>query len=145
MKVFLILSMLYLSSNTSAKNTVNNVLEQFAWEKRQLIVFTPDTNHNEYKKYNQFLKLHKLAFDERYLHSWHVINNDTVKLDTEIVTNVTNQEFRDSYQVNNNDFRIILIGYDQGEKLRLKQSDLDLIFLKIDQMPMRIQEMQNNN
>jgi hypothetical protein len=36
---------------------------------------------------------------------------------------------------------VILIGYDQGEKLRQDTVDLERLFAEIDQMPMRVREM----
>ncbi|KAG1652877.1 hypothetical protein GQR58_026025 [Nymphon striatum] len=81
-------------------------------------------------------------FEERNLHSWHVVGNDSVKLDSRIRAKITSQDFRNTFNVNENQFRLLLIGYDQGEKLRQKEVNIDYVFSEIDQMPMRIQEMQ---
>lgn len=49
--------------------------------------------------------------------------------------------FQAAYGVTLDAFRVILIGYDQGEKLRQTEVDIDRLFAEIDQMPMRQHEM----
>lgn len=144
MKLKFILIFLFLSPGVLAENKVSNVLERYAWEKRQLIVFTPDQNFPEYIKLNQLINQHTFELDDRNLHIWHVIKNNDVMLAKTLIDDFTNQEIRDTFKVEADEFRIILIGYDQEEKLRLKYSDFENIFFTIDQMPMRIQEIQNN-
>lgn len=144
MKLHFILIFMILSSGVFADNKVSNVLERYAWEKRQLIVFTPDQNFPEYIKLNQLINQHTFELDDRNLHIWHVIKNNDVMLAKTLIDDFTNQEIRDTFKVEADEFRIILIGYDQEEKLRLKYSDFENIFFTIDQMPMRIQEIQNN-
>lgn len=144
MKLKFILIFLFLSPGVLAENKVSNVLERYAWEKRQLIVFTPDQNFPEYIKLNQLIDQHTFELDDRNLHIWHVIKNNDVMLAKTLIDDFTNQEIRDTFKVEADEFRIILIGYDQEEKLRLKYSDFENIFFTIDQMPMRIQEIQNN-
>ncbi len=144
MKLHFILIFMILSSGVFADNKVSNVLERYAWEKRQLIVFTPDQNFPEYIKLNQLIDQHTFELDDRNLHIWHVIKNNDVMLAKTLIDDFTNQEIRDTFKVEADEFRIILIGYDQEEKLRLKYSDFENIFFTIDQMPMRIQEIQNN-
>ncbi len=144
MKLKFILIFLFLSPGVLAENKVSNVLERYAWEKRQLIVFTPDQNFPEYIKLNQLIDQHTFELDDRNLHIWHVIKNNDVMLAKTLIDDFTNQEIRDTFKVEADEFRIILIGYDQEEKLRLEYSDFENIFFTIDQMPMRIQEIQNN-
>jgi len=145
MRTITFIVMLFVSNNSFANNNVKIALEKFAWEKRQLVLFSPNENHREYKEFNRLSKLNKFEIDDRNLQTWHVIKNDKVRLDSKFINSFSNKDIREAFKVKPNEFKIILIGYDQGEKLRLTYADLDYIFAKVDQMPMRIQEMQNNN
>lgn len=143
MKKFLILFIvLIITSSAVARKNINDVLGAFAWDKRQLIVFTPDSEHQQYKLFKKKTIELQTELEERNLQSWHVIADSKVLLNTTVRDDVNNQEFRDQYAVKNNEFRLILIGYDQGEKLRLEKVNLNTVFSTIDKMPMRIQELQ---
>jgi len=126
-----------------ANNNVETTLSQYAWDKRQLIVFTPNETYPEYIKFKQALSESVFEIKDRKLHTWHVIKNKQVRLNTKIINEFTNTEIRSTYGVELDEFRVILIGYDQGEKLRQTRSDISDIFYNIDQMPMRIQEIEN--
>ena len=82
-----------------------------------------------------------LSFNERVLHSWHVIKDRSVTLNSIERDDVSDKDFREYYDIDENEFSLILIGYDQGEKVRQSKVDLQFLFSKIDQMPMRLQEM----
>ena len=141
----LFLMILFSSSVYAAESVaqkVRNALNEFAWEKRQLIVFSPSKEHAEYQRFKSIELEFNDEFKERRLQSWHVIANDSVKLDSVTRGDILTQDFRDRYNVDTNEFRLLLIGYDQGEKLRLKKVSIDYLFSQIDQMPMRVQEMQ---
>ena len=129
-------------SISSANEKVRLALSEYAWEKRQLIVFAPNSEHKQYQLFKKVEAEFRDEFEERKLHTWYVIANDSVRLDTTVRGDITNQDFRDTYDVSENEFSLLLIGYDQGEKLRQKQVNIDYLFAEIDQMPMRIQEIQ---
>ncbi len=141
-KWLFILFMIINPSISSANEKVKSALSEYAWEKRQLIVFAPNIEHKQYQLFKKVSAEFRDEFEERKLHTWHVIANDSVRLDSTVKDDVTNQGFRDSFNVSRNEFRLLLIGYDQGVKLRQKQVNIDYLFAEIDQMPMRIQEMQ---
>ena len=150
MKVFLksslsLLLMIISTGIAMAEDNVTNALNKYAWDKRQIIVFSPNENHPEYIKLKQTISQHLPELKERKLHIWHVVEDTEVRLGNTLINNFTNQEIRQTFAVNKDEFRMILIAYDQGEKLRLSQTNLSYIFSKIDQMPMRIQEMQQTN
>ncbi|WP_299879745.1 DUF4174 domain-containing protein [uncultured Cocleimonas sp.] len=134
--------MMVLSFNALATEKIQSALNEYAWEKRQLIVFSPSYEHQQYQLFKQVLAEFSEEFEERKLHTWHVIAKDSVRLDSKISSDVSNLGFREMYKVSVNEFRLLLIGYDQGEKLRQKKVNIDYLFSEIDQMPMRIQEMQ---
>lgn len=126
----------------SGVEKVKSALNEYAWEKRQLVVFSPTSKHKQYQIFKAMQLEFSEDFEERNLHSWHVVGNDSVKLDSRMRAKITSQDFRNTFNVDENKFRLLLIGYDQGEKLRQKQVNIDYVFSEIDQMPMRIQEMQ---
>ena len=140
----LLMVMVSLSAIATEKATerVKLALNEYAWEKRQLIVFSPGNEHNQYQLFKKVQAEFSEEFEERKLHAWHVVASDSVRLDSEARGDITSQDFRDTYNVSKNEFRLILIGYDQGEKLRQKKVNIDYLFSEIDQMPMRVQEMQ---
>ena len=137
-----ILFMIISPSISSANEKVRLALSEYAWDKRQLIVFAPSSENKQYLLFKKVEVEFRDEFEERKLHTWHVIANDSVRLESTVKGDITNQHFRDSYDVGENEFRLLLIGYDQGEKLRQKEVNIDYLFAEIDQMPMRIQEMQ---
>ena len=144
MKKYLFILFCFFGLNPIMANAnVDNALNEYAWLKRQLIVFTPSEDHNEYQKLKKTLKSLEFEIQDRKLHTWHVINNETVSLNYLKTNDFTNEEMRSKYAVDIHEFIIVLIGYDQEEKLRLTRTDLNMIFHKIDQMPMRIQEQSN--
>ena len=132
-----------MASDTNNAGNIRNTLDEYAWNKRQLIVFTPDIDHPQYQVLQKTLVDFNKELKERYLHTWHVVADDKVKLGSAIRDDVNNKDFRAYYSVTKDQFRLLLIGYDQGEKLRLQQANIDSIFSAIDQMPMRIQELDN--
>ncbi len=141
-KRLLILFMMIVTLSVSATEKVRLALSEYAWEKRQLIVFTPNKGHDQYRLFKSVQAEFREEFEDRKLHAWHVIANEKVMLDSLVRDDIKNQGFRETYDVNKNEFRLLLIGYDQGEKLRQKKVNIDYLFSEIDQMPMRMQEME---
>ncbi len=140
--LFMIMFSLNIFATEKATEKVKLALNDYAWEKRQLIVFSPSNEHNQYQLFKKVQAEFSEEFEERKLHTWHIVASDSVRLDSTVRSEMTSQDFRDAYNVSNNEFRLLLIGYDQGEKLRQKEVNIDYLFSEIDQMPMRIQEMQ---
>ena len=140
--LFMVMLSLSIVAAEKANEKVKLALNKYAWEKRQLIVFTPSNAHDQYQLFKKVAAEFGDEFKERKLHTWHVIANDVVRLDSKVQDGIKSQDFRDAYSVSNDEFRLLLIGYDQGVKLRQKQVNIDYLFSEIDQMPMRIQEMQ---
>ncbi|MGV6850637.1 MAG: CIA30 family protein, partial [bacterium] len=69
------------------------------------------------------------------------VQNQPVTLNNQERANLNSQQFQQYFSVKPDDFQVILIGYDQGEKLRQSEIDVDRLFAEIDQMPIRQQEM----
>ena len=71
-----------------------------------------------------------------------IINNAGVINLNGSTSKLTGDKFRKKYQVQSNDYRVILIGKDGGEKMRShKVISVNEIFNEIDAMPMRQNEM----
>ena len=133
--------LLLMATISMANISISEVLAEYAWDKRQLIVFTPDKENEDFIRFLKNVKQSQQMIKERNLHTWFVIDDSQVFLDSVKRDDIKNHILRNAYKVNKNEFRILLLGYDLGEKLRLEKSNLDIIFSEIDQMPMRIQEM----
>jgi len=140
---FIALTSLSMFSLADTQKTVSAALNDYAWEKRQLIVFSENEENNEYQKFKQVLKESHTDITERKLHTWHIIGDQPVFLNETKRDDVNNQAFRDRYNVKNHEFRLILIGYDQGEKQRQEAVSMERLFSAIDSMPMRIREMES--
>lgn len=136
-----LLLMFYFPAWAWAESGVVEALNNYAWEKRQVIVFSPTANHPQYQLTNQLAREFRAEFDDRRLQIWRVVENQAVTLNNQERANLNSQQFQQHFSVNPEYFRLILVGYDQGEKLRQSQVDVDRLFAEIDQMPMRQQEM----
>ena len=150
MKLFskTILFVILLTSSVSvlAQQSVTKALSSFAWEKRQILLFAPDTQDVQYQHFIADLAKQAGEFDDRNLQVWHLLTGQSVQLDNDVLqTKLAVTDFQIAYGVADDEFRVILIGYDQGEKLRQDSVDIERIFAEIDQMPMRIQEMRRKD
>jgi hypothetical protein len=136
--------LIFILMQASAANTVDQALGEYAWEKRQIIVFAPALDHPDYLQFLKKLDEFQEDFTERKLHVWHVVEGQAVKLENIPLQSPIANGFRKKYGVNTNEFKLILVGYDQQEKLRQNRLQMDDLFAEIDQMPMRLQEMQDS-
>jgi len=140
-KFTLMLTSVMLFSAVYADNKASAALNEFAWEKRQLIVFANDLKHPQYRLFLNTKSEFQAEFDDRKLQVWYIIKGQTPKLESQVRGDLKNSDFYESYGVKDNEFKILLIGYDQGVKLRQNEVQIDDLLGEIDQMPMRIQEM----
>ena len=118
-------------------------LNKFAWEKRQIVVFTPNANDPRLANFQTIKKTFAEDFAERFLHVWVAEAAKQVTLEGKPRNDLTADSFYQRFNVQPDEFRIVLIGYDQGEKLRQSEFNIDFLLGTIDQMPMRRQEMQS--
>ena len=143
-KLLIAVFMTFILGDVMANDKVTTALSQFAWEKRQLIVFSPSPQHPQYLSYKKQAATFKPEFKDRKLHSWFIVADSPVMLNESLNKDLTSQNFRETFAIRKNEFRVLLLGYDQGVKLRQELVNLELIFSTIDQMPMRAQEMREN-
>lgn len=117
-----------------SKKTMN--LNSYQWKNRLLLVFAPSENNADYQQQIQLLQGQQASLDERNLIVIDVLNANYEDL----------AKLRKQFNVNPQEFRVILVGKD-GTAKRRDSSPVSpkTIFETIDAMPMRQQEMRQNN
>ena len=142
MRALLFTMLLVLSMATSAaEQSVREILGEYAWQKRQLIVLTPDREDIRFRHFKAVKKEFLADFVERFLQVWTIEANKQVSLENMPNESLKPQPFYNHFKISTGEFAVILIGYDQGEKLRMGVFNIDRIMGEIDQMPMRQQEI----
>ena len=127
----------------AADQSVADVMGEFAWEKRQILLFAPDVQDERYQEFLAIEDNQSDALNDRRLQTWHLVPDQPVRLGDVQYDDLSVEDFQAEYAVSADEFSVILIGYDQGEKLRQDKVDLERLFAEIDQMPMRVREMQS--
>lgn len=140
--IFLLVISMTLSA---AGQSASQALAEFAWQKRQLIVFTPSQQNEAFKRFQAFKTEYAEDFAERKLQVWTIEAGKPVLLEGKQNSRVTAKAFYDRFAVKTGEFQVILIGYDQGEKLRQRAFNIDDLLGEIDQMPMRRQEIRSQD
>ncbi|MEM7550576.1 MAG: DUF4174 domain-containing protein [Bacteroidota bacterium] len=116
-------------------------LDEFRWENRILLVFSKDTLNSDYKEQ---LKSHYSEADEYLERDLRVfiISEESIFDESLEKIESTALKLRNQFSVQEDDFTVILIGKDGGEKLRSsKPIRNEKLFSTIDAMPMRRSEM----
>ena len=141
--IFTISTSLMIQAAEPATKTPAEALNEFAWEKRQIIVFTPSAEDSRLANFQMIKKEFDEDFAERFLQVWVAEAGKQVTLEGKTRNDLTADTFYKRFNVQPDEFRVVLLGYDQGEKLRQSEFNIDLLLGTIDQMPMRQQEMQS--
>lgn len=136
------LMLLPLTLQASAQSA-SLALNEFAWKKRQIIVFTPAADDARLTNFKTIQTEFAEDFAERFLQTWIIEADGKVLLAGEQQTSLQADSFYQRFNVQKDAFRVVLIGYDQGEKLRQTVFNIDELLGEIDQMPMRRQEMRS--
>lgn len=122
-----------------------NILNPYSWKNRILLVFSSQ----EYIQFDQQLNLfsaHQSGMDERDLIVFEVLSDKVSQTQGKEYGQNAAEKLRKQYNVDKNDFTVILIGKDGTEKLRQqKVLSIDKLFATIDAMPMRRREMRNSD
>lgn len=121
-------------------------LSQHQWENRVILLFAPDfQNQTLERQLDLFQKNEKELADRKLI--VYQITPDEVKKEGELLKNKRElKEEWKKFSIKKNEFTFILIGLDGGEKMRsLEVVPLDKLFAKIDRMPMRRSEIDQNN
>jgi hypothetical protein len=120
------------------------LMPELTWEKRVLLVFAPDRQDAELRRQNTMLAAIGDGLVERDMIVIRAFADDHVAVDGHIHAQSASSFYR-RFEVDRDEFRVILVGKDGGVKLdrNLAVSGDDL-FALIDSMPMRRYEMQQD-
>jgi len=120
------------------------LMPSLTWEKRVLLVFAPDEQDAGLRWQNAMLEAIADGLVERDLTVIRVFSDDRVSVDGYIHSQSALSFYR-RFDVNRDEFRVILVGKDGGVKLdRSVAVSGDELFALIDSMPMRRYEMQQD-
>jgi hypothetical protein len=119
----------------------NSMMRDFIWEKRVLLLFTPDDGHASFHQQNQILSEVKDGMAERDMTTIRAMADGTLTVDN-TKQSIAATDFYQRYSVRENEFRVILVGKDSTVKLDKKSIVTAAeLFELIDAMPMRQYEM----
>ena len=119
----------------------NSMTRDFIWEKRVLLLFTPDDGHAGFQQQNQILSEVKDGMAERDMTTIRAMADGTLTVDN-TKQSIAATDFYQRYSVRENEFRVILVGKDSTVKLDKKSIVTAAeLFELIDAMPMRQYEM----
>lgn len=136
---------LSLLSGATMPTTPHPLLKSYQWQNRLLLVFTPEEEDELYRQQLKEFNRQEKALKERDLlilrvYPAHVVLPNGVELDEQQA-----QSLREAFIIPPDETVTLLIGKDGTEKLRSKElMTLQRLFLTIDAMPMRQQEMRQD-
>jgi hypothetical protein len=117
------------------------LMPDLIWEKRVLLVFTPDEQDAGFRRQESILQSINAGLDERDMTVIRAFADDRVVLDEQSHAQSA-ASFYQRFAVSSNEFRVILVGKDGTVKLdRDSAVTGDDLFALIDSMSMRRYEM----
>jgi hypothetical protein len=127
---------------SKARVQTRNILDDYLWKNRPLLLFAPSSDEPFYQKIKNMLELEQLQIQDRDMVIIEAFASGVVQINNEAVKDANAGELRRRFAVTDEAFTAVLIGKDGGVKLRQTgRLDLNRIFALIDSMPMRRQEM----
>ena len=130
--------------SAQGKSEVYFSLADYRWENRVVIIFGPAESDTRFSEQKSLIYPKGEGIDDRDLKIVTVVYNDESKVDEHSITDESAKNLRDRFDISDDQFAILLIGKDGGEKLRstdvIAPEDL---FSVIDRMPMRQREMRD--
>ena len=117
-------------------------LTQYKWKNRLLFVFAPHSSHRFSIGLKNAISIQKEEILDRDLIIFQIFETGSSFQDLNEIHHGMAEKLRLKFRVAPGHFTVILVGKDGGVKLRRKeQVHLNEIFLLIDGMPMRREEM----
>ena len=117
-------------------------LNQYRWKNRLLFVFAPHNSHPLLIDLKNDLLAQEEEVLDRDLIVFEILENGPSYMGKDRLNNQMAEHIRLKYDPGRGRLSVVLVGKDGGVKLRRDdQVQLDEIFLLIDAMPMRLQEM----
>ena len=121
-------------------------MDDFLWTSRPLLVFAPSAEDAAARRISAAVAQARDDFLERDMVLIQVYEDDVALLDGKRLPAGIAGGLRARYRVAAGESTVILVGKDGGEKLRAESdTDLEPIFLLIDGMPMRKNELLRKN
>ncbi len=120
-----------------------SLLDSYTWKKRVLLVFSANAKTVLYQKQIKAFEQATMGVLDRDLIVFKVIGEGGQQPNHQPLSRAQNQRLRQYYKVPLQQFQVILIGKDGGEKMRTikKVMLVKQLFRTIDAMPMRRSEM----
>lgn len=117
-------------------------LASLRWERRPLLIFAPFVDHDGYGRQKQMLAAQQGGVENRNITLIEVVGRDAGYVNDEPLSPDSAAKLRSDFNVGIDDFTVILVGKDGGEKLRERSAvPAHRLFELIDSMPMRQAEM----
>ena len=121
-------------------------LEKYKWRKRPLLIFSPSQDNPNYIRQKETVKASAQGIKNREMVVVELVGQNKVYIDGVLQRHQQSQTLRKRFEVQPDSFAVLLIGKDGTEKSRnTAPVGMDEIFGRIDQMPMRRQEMREND
>ena len=141
MRICLFILTIFISMSTSAQQDFSKL----KWKNRIIVFNTPSLSNEDFKnQWDAFMEFPKKISDRNIL-LFVLVKGKIYDNDLRLIQKMEVAEIRKKYQLTQSYPGFILIGKDGGVKSR-KEYFIDPkdVFLNIDQMPMRQQEMKQN-
>jgi hypothetical protein len=120
-------------------------MDDYKWQNRVLLIFSPNTYNPQYRAQVETLKNKRSGINERDLKIFYVLEQSSASVKDALIPDDASKELRNDFDIPQADYAVILIGKDGTEKLRTGEAlSTDKLFKKIDSMPMRKLEMQDD-
>ena len=119
-------------------------LENYKWKKRPLLLFSPSESNPDYLRQKENIQAEAQGIRERDMVVMELVGPDRVYINGTLQRRRRSQALRERFQVPPKSFVVLLVGKDGTEKSRsTKPVETEELFGRIDQMPMRRQEMRS--
>ncbi|SMO70340.1 DUF4174 domain-containing protein [Gracilimonas mengyeensis] len=136
---------LFATTNSSAQSGMELQLEDYQWENRLLLIFSPSVNHNDFQVMNQIIEEHTEGFTERDLKVFYAAPETDLSIHGTHIEQNSAETISTKFDLSDSAFTVLLIGKDGTEKLRSDEAiSSQKLFKVIDAMPMRQREMKRD-
>ncbi|WP_234815306.1 DUF4174 domain-containing protein [Mycolicibacterium duvalii] len=140
-RLALVLTGLMASAGLGAASAAAAELSDYRWAQRPLLVFAPTDSDPRVVETLGRIETSRCAFVDRDMVLGLMVAEGTSTLDGHVVDAGESRRLADEYAIAADDFAVVLIGKDGGEKLRINEvPDLQTVYTVIDGMPMRSRE-----
>ncbi|QEN16863.1 DUF4174 domain-containing protein [Mycobacterium sp. ELW1] len=140
-----VLTVLLMSGALGSATAMAAELGDYRWERRPLLVFAPAHSDPRLAETLRRIEATRCDFAARDMVLGQVLGTGGSTLDDHPVDAEQSRQLRAQFAVDTNAFKVVLIGKDGGEKMRVTDvPDLQQIYAVIDGMPMRGNEIRTN-